>query len=203
MKKSILITVLLLIATQSFSGNLIDRIKAKRCSRCPVQTIVRDSIIERFTVRDSTITIPADSSWYYALLECDSLGNVVVVKEETNNSSQSSISTSVTPVKPKSGNKGKPQTQLRADCKCDSTNIYLTWKERDLQHFSDKQITLPPKYIPMPLSKMQKYFLKSGKIFNLLILALIIGFVANWLLRAYVPGFSALESFTNIFKRKK
>ncbi len=203
MKKSILITVLLLIATQSFSGNLIDRIKAKRCSRCPVQTIVRDSIIERFTVRDSTITIPADSSWYFALLECDSLGNVQVVKEETNNSGQSSITTNLTPVKPKTPGKGKPQTQFRADCKCDSSSIFITWLERNKEHYQNTQITLPPKYIPMPLSKMQKYFLKSGKIFNLLILALIIGFVGKWLLRAYLPGFTALDTVTNIFKRKK
>lgn len=203
MKKSILISMLLLIATQSFSGNLLDRIKARRCSRCPVQTIYRDSIVEKVVMKDTTITLPADSSWYYALLECDSLGNVVAVKEETNNSKQSSITTNLTPVKPKGGNKGKPQTQFRADCKCDSSTIYISWLERNKDHFQNTQITLPPKYIPMPLSKMQKYFLKSGKIFNLIILCIIIGFVGKLLLEAYVPGFSTFESVTNIFKSKK
>ncbi|MBP3354442.1 MAG: hypothetical protein J6L02_07325 [Bacteroidales bacterium] len=37
-----------------------------------------DSIAVREIVRDSIITIPPDSAWLYAWLECDSVGNVLI-----------------------------------------------------------------------------------------------------------------------------
>lgn len=58
----------------------------KYCPLCPTVTITKDSIYVKDSIVEVPYQIPADSSWYFALLECDSKGRVVVV-ENTGGSS--------------------------------------------------------------------------------------------------------------------
>ena len=53
--------------------------------RAPIATLTNDSIAVREIVKDSIITIPPDSAWLKAWLECDSAGNVLLQQLEQRN----------------------------------------------------------------------------------------------------------------------
>ena len=50
--------------------------------KTPIAVQTNDSIAVREIVRDSIITIPPDSAWLYAWIECDSTGNVLLKQLE-------------------------------------------------------------------------------------------------------------------------
>lgn len=112
------------------------------------ERIIETQTVYKETVRDSIVTIPADSSAITALFECDSLNRVILKQLEQKQGTRSSIEvkTSYMP----SGN-----LMLSADCKCDSINIYLTIKDRFVsQKFKQKETV-----VIKPQAKKSRFWL--------------------------------------------
>lgn len=129
------------------------------------KTIIKDSIVE--IVRDSLITIPADSSWLKAYLECDSIGNVHIRQL----------------LEYKAGEKMKPPTItikeniLTALSSADSLNIYLTLKDR-YQYTVTDNIKYEKEIIEVNrLTKMQGFWIILGYILGI-VLFLTVGIFA-------------------------
>ena len=129
------------------------------------KTIVKDSIVER--VRDSVVTIPPDSAWIKALLECDSLGQVHL-KQLLSYKSGANINPPVVTVK---------ENVLTALSKTDSINIYLRIKDR-YQYATTDNTKYEKEIIEVNrLTKWQGFQIILGKIFAILLL-LLLGFGA-------------------------
>ena len=124
--------------------------------------------IYKETVRDSIITLPADSSYIQALLECDSIGNVYL-KQLLNygfgnnklNPPKLNINDNI----------------LSATAKVDSISIYLILKDR--YSYIDKQETEIIE-IEKPLNKWQKFLQKCGVAFLITVFLSIIYFVLKF-----------------------
>ena len=83
-----------------------------------IKEVVRTEYIEK--LRDTTVYIPADSSYIRALLECDSLGNVMLKQFEELRLGKS-VRPSVRIV----------DNYIEVDCTTeDSMAIYITFKDR-------------------------------------------------------------------------
>lgn len=72
------------------------------------------------TVRDSTVIIPADSSWLSLLLECDSIGQVRLKELLDYQAGQH-----VTPPKVSVKN-----NILRTECRVDSFGVFFSWVQK-------------------------------------------------------------------------
>ncbi|MDP1812339.1 MAG: hypothetical protein Q8K66_13135 [Sediminibacterium sp.] len=130
----------------------------------PAMVSSKDSLITRVKTeyvevyKDSLVVIPADSSWFYAMLECDSNGKVLLKQI----------------LDYKAGNHMKvPEVKiisnrLQVNTWTDSFNIYLRWKEHygyydsAQVHEKEKIITLPPERINYTTG-WQSFMIKSGK----------------------------------------
>jgi len=116
-------------------------------------TYVRESTVE--VVKDSFITIPPDSSWFHALLACDSNGQVLMKKIEGYG-------------KGKNAEIPRPTIQdnrLFIVCDVDSFQVYQQYARRFVtrdttsKSVKERIITLPPvKYT----TAFQKFMIKSG-----------------------------------------
>lgn len=79
------------------------------------RTVSDSSRIERITeYRDTTIQVPADSSWLEALIECDSTGKAYLKEIAGYKTGKQSTLPSVR----------IQDNMLKVDCKCDSVAIY-------------------------------------------------------------------------------
>lgn len=125
------------------------------------KTIVKDSIIE--LVRDSVITLPADSSYIKALLECDSLGQVHI-KELLSY---------------KAGEKQQPpvitveKNVLTALSRADSMSIYMQLKDRYREVTTDKVIHEKEIVEVNKLTKFQQFWMMLGRMAGLFCLMFI------------------------------
>lgn len=72
------------------------------------------------TVRDSTVIIPADSSWLKALLECDSMGNVHVRELQAYAQGKHIVAPKI----------GVKDNVLIAECKVDSFGVFFSWVQK-------------------------------------------------------------------------
>ena len=107
------------------------------CSSCrslkhPTLTKQSQTIIKE-TLRDSTVTIPADRSSFRAVLETDQAGNSTL-KEVLQSSAGKRVRA--------------PQVQLsggflQVDCITDSANIYLKWKEKHITDMLKETVYVP------------------------------------------------------------
>ncbi len=91
------------------------------------QTLIKE------TLRDSTVTIPADRSSFRAVLGTDQAGNSTL-KEVLQSSAGKRIQT--------------PQVQLsggflQVDCIADSASIYLKWKEKHITDMLKETVYVP------------------------------------------------------------
>jgi hypothetical protein len=86
-----------------------------------LSSVSSDSVrIERVTeYRDTTIQVPADSSWLQALIECDSNGRAYLREIEGYHTGERSKMPGVR----------IQDNVLKVDCKCDSTLIYLKFSK--------------------------------------------------------------------------
>ncbi len=103
-------------------------------------------------VRDTTIYVPADSAQAIALLQCDSMGNVLIKQ--------------LTELQGKQ--RAKASLQLKnnaiiADCHCDSTAIYAKLHDRYEKTTASTNET-QIKYIEKQLSWWQKTLMVVGSI---------------------------------------
>lgn len=113
--KFIALTALLTL-TSCLSQKRIDKI----CANCPTRTTIKDSVTVKtdVVVRDSIVTIPADSAWYKLWLACDSAGNVVTVRTEIVNGTNTKIEYIT------------KDNYIETKCLVDSQAIALKWLER-------------------------------------------------------------------------
>lgn len=85
----------------------------------PAEKIIETKTEIKEVLRDTTVYVPADQATINALLECDSLGNVLIKNIET--------------LQGKLNARASLKIQdnkLTADCQCDSLAIYLQLKEK-------------------------------------------------------------------------
>ena len=106
-----------------------------------VQTEVKEVVIER-EVRDTIVAILPDSASIKALLECDSVGNVLIKELEEVQGKNVSLQAQL-----KNTNKG---TALVIDCKQDSLEKVIARQEEQIKELkSNEQVeTIEVKYIP-------------------------------------------------------
>lgn len=127
----------------------------------PGQVVLHDSasVVERLI----PVTIPADSAWLYALMECDSLNNIVI--KQLSESKTKNMQTSYTLTQT-----GK-QALLNYTAQTRPDTVYL--KEKTISTYKEKPVNVP---IPvrMPLRWWQKILIWEGAFLNVLIIIAII-----------------------------
>ncbi|MEI7594503.1 MAG: hypothetical protein WCK02_02060 [Bacteroidota bacterium] len=80
-----------------------------------IKTIIHDTIEK---VKDTTVFVPADSSWFRALLKCDSAGNVYIAEIiDLQTGKNMNI------------NAGIKENIITVKTKIDSSAVYIHWKE--------------------------------------------------------------------------
>lgn len=106
-----------------------------------VQEVTKEVVVER-EVRDTIVTVAPDSASIKALLECDSVGNVLIKELEEVQGKNVSLQAQL-----KNTNKG---TALVIDCKQDSLEKVIAIQEEQIKELnSNKQVeTIEVKYIP-------------------------------------------------------
>ncbi len=125
--------VLLIIALFGIAYVLSGCYTREKCNQLFPPTItVHDSIHTEYseTIRDTTIQIPADSSWLRAWLKCDSAGNVIIDHSAMGNGVQSDI-----------------QFQLKGNVLYvkfmkDAYEMRLQLKDKLIKYYRDKQTTI-------------------------------------------------------------
>lgn len=113
--------------------------------------VTKDSVV--YVVRDTTIIAPADSSHIKALLECDSLGNVLI-KQIENMQGRLNARQNLT----------IQDNVLEADCICDSMSIYATLRDRHQTTTTAKTVYVE---IEKELKWWQKAMIGAGWVFSL------------------------------------
>lgn len=145
-----------------FSCKTTKQFNCDQCAKIHDTTTVTITEV-REVLHDTTVLLPADTTAFVqALLACDS-NNQVVVRQLTE----------------KLGTKSRVNYTLAkntftARCVCDSSSIYLTWKERDTLSSHTATIKEFVK-VPAQFSHMQLIYLRLGQtLFWLLILIVVL-----------------------------
>lgn len=164
MKKYITIIILILLSS-CISQNRINKI----CSTCPTSnieihdTIVRDSLVQRY----DTINIPSDSSSFYALLECDSLNNIILkninIKNGENLSTIFLLKDNI----------------LKLETKYKGYQFYKTWFEKHRIIKLNSRIDKIKTVEINKLTLIQKILIKSGIIFWVIILIVVVYYIGK------------------------
>lgn len=118
-------------------------------------------MVERW--RDTTITLPPDSAWLRAWLECDSTGNVLLRELQTaqgkNTSTGISLKTTDT------------VTLFEVNCNTDSLELQLKIRDQQIRQLSSSR-TVETVEVEKQLTWWQITQIYSGRIFLALIAAL-------------------------------
>ncbi len=112
------------------------------------QPIVQEKIVEVervVTKTDTIVTIAPDSASIKALLECDSVGNVLIRELQEVQGKNVSLALQL-----KNSQKGKPTTTIAVDCKQDSLEKVIELKDETIKELSNNKQTetIEVKYIP-------------------------------------------------------
>lgn len=148
MKKNILITlfVLLMIGCKTIQQptEQIQEVKTKTITEL---------------VRDTIVTVKADSSFYKAWIDCVNDKPIIVNKPVVNADKKAGTYLKVPKVTLKKG-------VLQVDCEAKAQELFLRWKEKHIKEQKEvvKTITLPPELIPRPLTWWQKLWMGLGKV---------------------------------------
>lgn len=122
--KNILLILLAFSLTSCVSFR--EKRKAKICATCPEKTstdsvtIIKDRII----VKDTTVTIPPDSAWYNAWIECKD-GKPILHKEKSKEGKRARIDVTLS----KDG-------QLKAVANCDSLQLVITYYQHEIDRLN-------------------------------------------------------------------
>lgn len=148
MKKQILIAVLVLLV-----------VGCKTIQPTGERQEVKTKTITEL-VRDTIVTVKADSSFYKAWIDC--VGNKPIINPLTPKRRRTQKAGSYLKV-PKATLKNNV---LRVDCEAKAQELFLKWKEKHIKEQKEvvKTITLPPKLIPKPLTWWQKFWIGLGKV---------------------------------------
>jgi hypothetical protein len=150
-------TIILLIAFAAFGCNTPRAIE-RACIKCGKSTaeIVRvDSFFKVETVvkRDTIVQTKRDESSITALLECDSLGNVLmhIVDSVLNGVAKPSVNIT--------------RNILTNKCVCDTASIALSWNEKhsiERKLESESKTIIQPEYRDRPLNWWQQFKIDFG-----------------------------------------
>ena len=180
MKKLIYILVLF-ISSCGYEKKL-----AKWCERCPKETKTEIIYTERFDT--AVVVTPADSAWYYALVECmaDSAGKYIPV---VINSDQVQTPRTKVKVSLSSG-------QLKVNCQSLEDSIQVLVKQ-----IEKKEVQSITKVVPkiLPLKWWQKFLIWAGAIF-----LIILTIKLTWFIAKQFPQLKALNAIgwvTNVLNR--
>lgn len=110
-------------------------------------------------VRDTIVTVKADSSFYKAWIDCVNDKPIIVNKPVINANKKAGTYLEVPKVTLKKG-------VLQVDCEAKAQELFLRWKEKHIKEQKGvvKIITLPPELIPRPLTWWQKLWIGLGKV---------------------------------------
>lgn len=117
-------------------------------------------VVERW--RDSVVTIPADSAWLRAWLECDSTGNVMLQELEAANGRNTGITVvSLTPA-------GRGSL-IEVGCNADSLELLLKVKERTIERLERNVNYIE---VEKPLTWWEATQVRLGRLFLMIVAAL-------------------------------
>jgi hypothetical protein len=133
------ITIIFIVLTICLCG-------CKTARHIPVTTEIKTEIKE--VIRDTVVYVPADRATVTALLECDSVGNVLIREIETLQGELNAKATIII-----------KENVVTANCQCDSTAIYLRLKDRYEETKIKEKI---PVYVEKPLKWWQAAFMWAG-----------------------------------------
>ena len=118
-------------------------------------------VVERW--RDTVVTLPPDSAWLRAWMECDSTGNVLLRELQTANGK--TTSTAITVVR------HDTVTLFEVNCNTDSLELQLKIRDRQIRQLSNSR-TVETVEVEKRLTWWQITQIYSGRIFLALIAAL-------------------------------
>lgn len=144
MRNKILIVACFLIV----SACSIERKLQKYCGLCPHKDSISNEV--QLVYKDSLIYIPADSAWYWALLECDSFGNVFELQMQAFQGKSVQIE------------KRLVNNTIVVHAKVDSAAIALRWIEKNRTKFVQKEYVPQVKLVEKKLSALQRFLINSG-----------------------------------------
>jgi hypothetical protein len=116
-----MVNILLLIALLSVTPSCVTE---KRCAELFPPSIEKKdsvSVVVKETLRDTTIIVPADSSWLQMLIECNEDGEAMI-KQLISYENGSRVQLPGVSLK---------NNILTAECKVDSLKVYAILKDRD------------------------------------------------------------------------
>lgn len=117
-------------------------------------------VVERW--RDSVVTIPADSAWLRAWLECDSTGNVMLQELEAANGRNTGITVvSLTPA-------GRGSL-IEVGCNADSLELLLKVRERTIERLERNVNYIE---VEKPLTWWEATQVRLGRLFLVIVAAL-------------------------------
>lgn len=117
-------------------------------------------VVERW--RDSVVTIPADSAWLRAWLECDSTGNVMLQELEAANGR----STGITVVSLTPAGRG---SLIEVGCNADSLELLLKVRERTIERLERNVNYIE---VEKPLTWWETTQVRLGRLFLVIVAAL-------------------------------
>lgn len=117
-------------------------------------------VVERW--RDSVVTIPADSAWLRAWLECDSTGNVMLQELEAANGR----STGITVVSLTPAGRG---SLIEVGCNADSLELLLKVRERTIERLERNVNYIE---VEKPLTWWEATQVRLGRLFLMIVAAL-------------------------------
>lgn len=164
MKKIILLFILFFISCSSTK-----RLE-RHCEKCGKET--KTEIVEETTYEkiDTLIPIPSDFSKTQFTIKCDEFNRPIIINKENNKGKY--IDTEIIEKDGVSNN--LPIKYITIDCKIDSQSIAFTYFNKNKLSTS-KTVEKIPVIIKTELTKLQKFLIKMGILFLLLII-----FVAGW-----------------------
>ena len=173
----ILITTLVCLAACN-SQRAIQR----ACAKCGKSSAVQASVdsfflFDTIVLRDTTITTVRDESSITALLQCDSLGNVLlhVIDSVVNGKAKPAVTIK--------------KNILTSRCVCDTTAIAFSWIEKHRQERSiskDSVVVIQPEYRDKPLGWWDNIKVRWGGYAFSLIAAVVGFYIIRFVLKTYL-----------------
>ena len=156
-KKLLIRLMIALIAIIALSGT------SCRSKRPLITCQKNDSIVVVEKWRDSIVKLPADSAWLRAWLECDSIGNVLLIELQASNGKNTTTDATII--------RKDTVTLFEVNCNTDSLELQLKIRDlkiKELEYSLETQV----KEVERQLTGWQIIQLYLGRLFLMLIAAL-------------------------------
>ena len=144
-------------------------------SKKPQEPVIIEKTKEVFTtIKDTVFTVKADSSYYYALVDC--VNGQPIIRETPETKSKSKAGTILTQPKIKlNGN------TLQVECYKNTQELFHQWRETYIKEHEQTPIYVDkPVYKEKPLSWFQTTQIWLGRILLGFLVLVALTFIINW-----------------------